>query len=96
MHGKFLFHWTNSLGMLQYLLACSKFLVRVTGAEHQWQTEGRKHGVLGTLYGEIHFTGLITARTIFRTTKHMYCIKSNAGGLYQEQQGDFRSVSKVP
>jgi len=68
--------------MLQYLLACSKFLVRVTGAEHQWQTEGRKQGVLRTVHGEIHFTGLITARTIFRTAKHMYCIKRNATGLH--------------
>ena len=81
--------------MLQYLLACSKFLVGVSGAEHRWQTEGRKQGVLGTAHGEIHFTGLITARPIFRTAKHMYYIKRNAGSLHSEQQGDFRSVSTV-
>lgn len=96
MHGKFLFHWTKSLGMLQYLLACSKFLVRVSGAEHQWQTEGCKQGVLGTVHGEIHFTGLITARTIFRTAKRMYCIQHNVGGLHYEQQAGFHSVSTVP
>jgi hypothetical protein len=59
MHVKLLFHWANSLGMLQYLLACSKFLTRVSGAEHGWQTEGRKQGVLGTAHGEICINAFI-------------------------------------